>query len=57
MKFLFYCRYSYLIELKVFLLRLFIGVIMSKRKRSTEKFKLEGNRVKCGYCYIFLSKR
>ena len=30
---------------------------MPKRKRSTEKSKLEGNRVKCGHCHIFLSKR
>lgn len=57
MKFLLYCRYSHLIELKVSLLRPSTGVIMPKRKRSTEKSKLEGNRVKCGHCHIFLSKR
>ena len=30
---------------------------MLKRKRSKKKSTLEGNRVKCGHCYIFLSKR
>ena len=30
---------------------------MPKRKRSKEKSTLEGNRVKCGHCHIFLLKR
>jgi len=30
---------------------------MLKRKRSKEKSTLEGNRVKCGHCHNFLSKR